>query len=405
MSLTMIGGNGTLLSVGGVYVSTGNVTVSGSGASIVALAAGNLTIAGGSDVTFSTLAAAALSTISVTDNSHLTVSGTAGVGVLNDFNIGTGGELSLANGITLSALQAINFTDATGTLEVGASGLAVNLLDTVHGFQPGNTLILDGATYTAAGSSYNPATGTLTLVGASGTPNASIPLDLAAGLPAPEYFHLTSVGGNEEITLNASPVGGIAACYLRGTRIATDRGDVAIERLEIGDRVITASGVCKPIRWIGVRAYGGRFLASNPDALPVLIKQGALGQGMPVRDLYVSPKHAMLLNGLLIPAWCLVNGITILGRQPATEVEYYHVELDEHDVVLAEGAPSETYVEDNNRGMFHNAQMFRLLYPAEPSKEARYSARRLETGYELEAIRAEIIALATVALPEQLQAA
>ena len=393
MSLTQTGGSGSLNSVLGVYTSTGDVTATGTGTNNVILVAGTLTIAGGSSVTFGTLTASALSAIDVTDNSHLTVSGLAGVGALNNYSIGTGGALTLASGVTLTAAQTINFTDATGALEVGTAGLAVNLLDTINGFQPGNAIILDGATYTPVGSSYNPATGTLTLVGTGGTPNATIPVGLAAGLPAPEYFHLSVVGGNEQITLNATAAGGIAACYLRGSRIATAGGEVAIEHLRIGDRVITASGACKPIRWIGVRAYSGRFLTSNPDALPILIKQGALGRNMPTRDLSVSPRHAMLLNGLLVPAWCLVNGVSIVRRQSMEEVEYHHIELDEHDVVLAEGAPSESYVDDNNRGMFHNAATFQALYPDAAKPDVRYCAPRLEAGYEVEAIRAELLAL------------
>ena len=187
----------------------------------------------------------------------------------------------------------------------------------------------------------------------------------------------------------------VAACYARGTLIRTPGGDVPIEDLRIGDLVTTDAGPARPIRWIGRRSYAGRFAARNPNVLPVLIRAGALAEGIPQRDLHVSPLHAMYIDGLLVPAIELVNGISILRQTNVQQVDYVHLEFDTHDVVIAEGAPSESFVDDDSRRMFHNAAEYRALYPDAAWTEACYFAPRLSHGFELEAIRTQINARAT----------
>ena len=176
-------------------------------------------------------------------------------------------------------------------------------------------------------------------------------------------------------------------CYCRGTRILTDRGEVAVEDLVIGDRLITLDGSERPLRWIGRRAYDGRFAARNPEVMPVRIRAGALGDEMPVRDLDVSPLHALYLDGVLIPAGRLVNGGSILALDQVESIEYFHLELETHDVILAEGAWAESYVDDHNRDMFQNAAEYRALYPDQPPADALYCAPRVEHGARVEAVR------------------
>ena len=175
-------------------------------------------------------------------------------------------------------------------------------------------------------------------------------------------------------------------CYCHGTRILTDQGEVFVEDLCIGDVVVTGSGELHPVRWIGRRSYAGRFLAANPAVQPVQLRAGALGHGLPHRDLFLSPEHALLLDGLLIPARCLVNGTSILPLRELDQVDYVHIELAKHDVIVAEGALAETFLDVSCRGIFHNAAEYHLLYPDAPAP-GRYYAPRTESGYELEAIR------------------
>jgi len=210
-----------------------------------------------------------------------------------------------------------------------------------------------------------------------------------AGDYTDEYFQLApDAGGGTQVTLEGTP------CYCRGTRILTHRGEVAVEDLRIGDRLKTLSGALRKLRWIGRRSYAGRFAAANPDILPVLIRRDALGDGTPRRDLYVSPLHAMYLDDVLIPAVLLVNGASIQQVAAIEQVEYFHLELATHDVILAEGAASETFVDDDSRGMFHNAAEYRLLYPNAPRPPARYYAPRVEDGELLEAVRQRLAARA-----------
>jgi hypothetical protein len=184
------------------------------------------------------------------------------------------------------------------------------------------------------------------------------------------------------------------ACYCAGTLILTDRGEVAVETLQIGDRVITMSDVMRPIKWIGTRSYGGRFIMGRKDILPVCFKTGSLGDGVPKRDLWISPHHAMYLQGRLIEARDLVNDLTVTQAERVDEVEYFHIELESHDVIVAEGALSETFVDDDSRGMFNNAHEYKGLYPDAAVAEARYCAPRVRDGYEIEAVRQAIDARA-----------
>ena len=183
------------------------------------------------------------------------------------------------------------------------------------------------------------------------------------------------------------------ACYVAGTLIATTVGEVLVGRLVVGDMVLTASGQPRPVRWIGRRSYTRRFLAANPEIQPIRFTAGSLGDGLPRRDLLVSPEHAMFLDGLLIPARCLVNGSIIKQERSLERVDYFHVELDTHDVLLAEGAPSESFLDDDSRGLFHNAAEYAALYPEAPAT-GRFCAPKVTDGYELEAIRQQLAVVA-----------
>ncbi|QND52563.1 Hint domain-containing protein [Phyllobacterium sp. 628] len=145
-----------------------------------------------------------------------------------------------------------------------------------------------------------------------------------------------------------------APCFASGTLIRTERGDIAVETLKVGDMAITVSGEHRPIIWLGhctlVRGKSPNF----DTARPVRIQAGAFGEQMPYVDLWLSPGHAVcvrLLDEVLIPAGYLINGATI-AQVNVDEVTYWHVELDSHDILIANGLPTESYLDCGTRACF-----------------------------------------------------
>ncbi|GBR46076.1 Hint domain-containing protein [Neokomagataea thailandica] len=190
-------------------------------------------------------------------------------------------------------------------------------------------------------------------------------------------------------------------CYCPGTLIMTPTGERPVEDLAIGDLIVTANGQHRTVHWIGRRAYDPIFAFGNRDILPVCFRAGSLGNNLPKRDLTVSPLHAMFLDGYLIPALHLVNNHTIHQiTQPETTIAYIHIELESHDLLLAEGAPSESFVDDGSRGMFHNAHHYTEQYPHAAPKPAAYCAPRLEGGPELARIHARLLTGAYSPMPK-----
>ena len=156
-----------------------------------------------------------------------------------------------------------------------------------------------------------------------------------------------------------------ALCFLAGTRIATPSGAIAVEHLAVGDRVLTHRGEARPVTWIGM----GQVLATRfrrTAATPVIVRKSALADNVPHHDLRVTKGHSLYIDGVLIPVEFLVNHHSILWGERAREVAFYHVELATHDVLLANGAPAESYRDDGNRWLFRNASLRWDLAPQPP---------------------------------------
>jgi hypothetical protein len=142
-------------------------------------------------------------------------------------------------------------------------------------------------------------------------------------------------------------------CFARGTLIQTESGSIPVEALRVGMKVTTRDNGAQEVRWIGSRVLGGRSLAAHPNLRPVRISAGALGMGLPERDLVVSPQHRVLVRSriaqkmfgcaeVLVAAKQLlqIEGIDI--AQDIDSVEYFHILFDRHEIVLSEGAETES---------------------------------------------------------------
>jgi hypothetical protein len=165
-------------------------------------------------------------------------------------------------------------------------------------------------------------------------------------------FTITGTSGgssdSDTVTIN------LLICVARGTLIQTPAGPVPVEALDAGDVVLTADGRAEALRWIGSRRVTVAELTADPDLRPVLISRDALGEGVPSRDLTVSPQHRILVTGwraelffgegeVLVPAKALLNDHDIRTGDWSQGVEYFHLLLDRHEIILTDGAPTESF--------------------------------------------------------------
>ncbi len=198
---------------------------------------------------------------------------------------------------------------------------------------------------------------------ANGMTSTDIGVSESSGTAIGESLQLDPATGLWQTPMAETPKN-VNICFYSGTRIQTLSGYKKIETLKVGDIVATASGKSMPIKWVGVQSV---ILNSDRDILksnPVLIQQNALGEGVPSANLRVSPNHAIYVDGLLINAGALVNGVNIIQESPIEDFKYYHIELDSHELVIAENTSAESYLpQKENRDDFDNAAEFDLQYP------------------------------------------
>jgi hypothetical protein len=158
-------------------------------------------------------------------------------------------------------------------------------------------------------------------------------------------------------TASSTPI-----CFTRGTHIQIGGQSKPVETLTISNQVSTKTA-CAAIKWIGYQRRTPEF-AQFQDYLPVKISAGALDDNLPLRDLYLSPDHAVLVDGHLVHAKALVNGKTIVQMtQWAGDIEYYHIETEAHEIIYAEGVPCETFIDNVSREQFDNYAEYQALYP------------------------------------------
>ncbi|MEP9374797.1 Hint domain-containing protein [Mesorhizobium sp. KR1-2] len=167
-------------------------------------------------------------------------------------------------------------------------------------------------------------------------------------------------------------------CFLRGTSILTSSGPVRVEDLKVGDPIETVDGKTLPALWIGRQSYRRSGSSWPEEVVPIHVGRGALAEQTPHSDLYLSPNHALFIDGVLIPVKHLVNGTSVAPVNPdhLEVIEYFHLVLATHQIVLAEGAPAETLrVWDRNHENFTNFVEYERLYPDRIGSKMRPYAR------------------------------
>ena len=256
----------------------------------------------------------------------------------------------------------VTFDSTGGTLDISAGQIGSQIEGTVSGFGAGDTIALEAESpdYPVITSYAN---GVLTIEQYSST----IQTITFAGDYTLANFDVQFGANALDITYKP--------CFAAGTAIATPDGDRPVQELAPGDLVLLADGSTAPIVWTGRRRQHAGTV--------VRVKAGALAPDVPRRDLVVSTDHALYLDGHLVPAGLLVDDRTIL-LEDRDAVSFHHVELARHAILLAEGAPAESYLDTGNRRQFGNCG---LTY--DPLDAARHEpcAELVLGGQRLEAIR------------------
>jgi autotransporter-associated beta strand protein len=306
----------------------------------------------------------------------------AGKLVLGAAGAAGGGDIVFTNNLVVD--PTVSFTVADTPAETIVNFGKGDVLDITD-------LNFSGATiqdFTSNGSGG----GTLEIIGdqtGTGTPET---LTLTFSNYDGTFRLIQDAGGGTEV---------VPICYVRGTNILTPTGNVQVESLKIGDLLVTRFGGIRPVKWIGRQSYDVRMLRNSPEKCPVRIRAGALADGMPARDLLVSPGHAILVENTLVLASHLANGVTVLHEQITADIgklDYYQIEFATHDCVIAEGAWAESYADAPGlRAQFQNAADFYARYPDDAPPEAlTLCAPRPERGTKLESALLPVVSRAAI---------
>jgi fibronectin-binding autotransporter adhesin len=258
------------------------------------------------------------------------------------------GTLILSSGAV--AANGIVFAGTGAALDIHGSAMPTT---TISGFNETDEIRLPDIDYVAGGAAtLNSGTDVLTVTDGG----ASYELHFAGDYDGAS-FTLAEAGSGSVVTVANVP------CFAAGTLILTDCGEVPVQALTVGDHVTTEGGGSQPIVWIGFRRIDCGRHPQPVKILPVRVAANAFGPGLPARPLFLSPDHAIFAEGVLIPVKHLINDSSIQQIE-AKAITYFHIELPRHNVILAEGLPTESYLNCGDRAAFANADEPRMLHPA-----------------------------------------
>lgn len=382
----------------GVYTGTGNA-FDGSGSGTYVLEGdGSLGLTGDADaavqsgtianitlgVSYGTGQTAELTSVGLTALAGSTANVNTVVGTVQIANfVASGGTISIAQGVTaIGNVDAtisnggqfgayasllshgsgndVTFGNGGGTFTILSGSQSAQVLSglMVVSFGQGDNIDDQGIRFSDVDSYTVTGNGTQTLTFLDGSGQSLGGLNFSAGTFSSTG---TFVAGSGPATItNHGGVLELATCFLPGTLIATPSGDRPIEDLAIGDmvNVVEHGGVvARAVVWAGGGSVDTAEHGHRSHAYPVRIRANAIGPDLPRRDLMVTPEHSILLDGGLVPVRMLVNDASIVVDRSKSAYEFFHVELERHGVLLAEGIETESYLDSGNRSLFDGLEV------------------------------------------------
>ncbi len=413
---------------GGTLVNNGTMSFTsgtGSGAFVTAsnfINNGSINVVGGGGPAFkgedleltpqNTFAVGSTGRVSVSDYGLVHINGPNG-------SVDVSGTLSVSSNATVdldTASVAVSNKSGTGVIQVSTAGTAQIEYD-----YNGQVVFLDPTGTLALGNQGGAYTGTVVGMSAINSFTHDV-IDLllvnVSNVSSVVPVFTTPVGGTLFVMDNTTTIAAInmegnyigqqftfasdglsspgtdifLGCYAAGSCILTDRGEVRVEDMHEGDRAATLSDdgmAFRPVRWIGVSRIDLDRHPRKLSVMPIRVLAGAFGDNLPHSDLLLSPDHAVYVDGVLIPVQYLENGSTIRREAMRGVVTYYHVELDEHAVLVANGLPAESYLDTGDRANFDNGGRVRALHPEFVAQrwETEGRAPLIVTGPVLAAVR------------------
>lgn len=286
-----------------------------------------------------------------------------------------GGILDLQGSVIgAKVLNSVTVGPAGGEIKIETTGLSAGVLNLPVSFVDanGNTtttipknFVMDFPSSSSIPASYNPATNTTTIgdgvsilgiigVGRKITLSGD-PFDLTnTGTANKDFFgNITSYSKN---FTQSDGNGGVITCFLSDSMIRTPEGDVPVQDIQVGDSVVAYVDGQQQVRkvvWAGkTRVAVKAGLPDDEAGYPVRILKDALAESVPYKDMLVTPEHCLFFNGLFTPVRMLVNGASIFYDHSITSYDYYHIETEQHSVIVADGVMTESYLDTGNRGSF-----------------------------------------------------
>jgi T5SS/PEP-CTERM-associated repeat protein len=348
------GGSGTVIVNGGQLIDLGGIgTIAASGAN------GTLAVGSGGTVAISFLTIGTNGLVSM-NGGTLSVNGAPGItnnGLIRGFgtlatSLNSAGSVTAVGGTlevggTIASSQSVSFGGASVALQLDSlSGTVESFV--LSNWQNTDELILNNGSTVLGAEWLN-----------NGSSIGTLEVDTNGGTI--DFTNVTLAVATTPTFSTGSNFVELVSCFAAGTRIAAPDGEVAVEALQVGDSVMLASGELERVVWIGHRTIDCARHPRPQQVWPVRIAAKAFG-AVPDRDLFLSPDHAVLIDGVLVPVKHLIDGDAIAQVQ-VDSVRYYHVELTRHAVLQAEGLPAESYLDVGDRSHFANGGVVVALHP------------------------------------------